>query len=191
MAEKMLSRVLILFVFTPLCAVVFAQSYDSWALGPSVGFYVPDGSWARHFSNGNPAAGIGINGDIRFDLGSAGEIAYAPTIDFWLRHSNWRYDDNGHIDDVKEVSLTDYTIHLNLFAAKYYPPLSDIVKPYAGLGIFAIPIYYHKEYVDYYDDHPTYSNGGTTQAGLGADIYAGSEFRISSRMSPYFEIRYS
>ncbi|ERP31268.1 hypothetical protein [Chitinivibrio alkaliphilus] len=180
-----------------LLSGAFGRSYDSWALGPSLGFYVPEGSWGRYFSNNNPAVGAGFNGDIRFSLGSAGEIAYAPTIDFWLRHDSWKRSSPGYVGS-REVELTDFAIHLNLFSAKYFPPISDVVKPYAGLSLLTIPIYYHSETVkffrgnSYYTNYGgEYTNGGTTDVGLGADIFAGCEFRISPRLSPYIEVRYS
>ncbi|MGM0444078.1 MAG: hypothetical protein ACQEQV_07815 [Fibrobacterota bacterium] len=189
--------ILVLLVCVP--AVFAAEGVDSWSIGPSLGFYVPENSWGAYYANNDPALGLGVDAHVRFDLGSAGELVYAPKLDGWFRADDWDdvyrnstfwADGQSFIDRNFAVELRDFNVDMNFFNARYYPPL-DKVKPYAELALLTISVYYWSEEIQWKDGGYFHNNGGDTEAAVGADIAAGCEFHLNDSFYPWFEVRYS
>lgn len=122
---------------------------------------------------------VGVNfhfhGDIAFDLGKVGELHYNPSLSFWVGS-----DENAMLD------YTALQFLFNAFDLRYYPPIpsSSPVRPFVGMAPTIVISHMNVEYLD-----EIRFDADDSEFSAGFNIYAGADFRLSSTLLLFTELR--
>ncbi len=177
------------------------KGYQNWGVGGGLSFVVPDNGKGLYYANQDGGLGFEFKGVVRFSLGKAGSVHYTPSINWWGRIDKW-----GNEAHNTDVSLYDWELNINLFDARYVPPVPKdlIVKPYVGVGLLAFSVYKFKEEIGFnhqywYRDHYYYDSyyaqygyyNKDTDFSLASNFFVGAEFEVSDAFWPYFELKLS
>ncbi len=193
-----MKKVLLVFVFA---LMLFAQSgvdngYKGWAIGGGLSLAVPDDDqwqdygYYQHFANTGVGPGFEVSSVIRFKIGKAGWVHYAPSVSWWGRRDSW-----GDGSQYTNVELADWKLSFNISDVRYSPPLKEdfVLRPYIGFGLFNFSLYYYKEDVG---RSVYYSNGyvgsyysSDTDMSLMQSIFIGTEFDTGGKVWPYVEFK--
>lgn len=171
------------------------NGYQNWGIGGGLSLVVPENGWGKYFANQNVGPGMELKGVVRFKIGHAGEVHYVPSINWWGRWDKW-----GEEGQYTDVALNDWELNINLFDARYVPPMPKNVpiKPYAGFGLISFSIYHYSEDIG---ERVYYWNGwehdywggyynSDTRFKISQNFFVGAEFTpYRSDFWPYVEFR--
>ncbi len=185
MKKQKISIPIIIFLFYSLSFSTGEFSYSGAGIGGQISFVTSE--WH------GPAFGFGFQGVIEFSVGRIGSFQYIPSLCLWFNS-----DERVTIDTPnRKIEWNDHKrqVALNFSDIKYIFPIPQnlVVRPYGGLG-FCIVIN-GKSDKEIETDKSTGEISRTTHSGRDSDpgfnMFAGVDFRLSKKVVPYVETRFT